>query len=139
MYIRLRRNWLFILYRLELGHSPTSSALIITLNYLIYEEDTMNYFKSILLFLLVTLAACGGGGSGTPSVSQGKFIDAAVEGITYTSGTLTGLTDRQGNFSYQAGQSVTFSIGGIILGTVSGSAIITPIQLVTGNWCDKSI
>lgn len=92
----------------------------------------MNYFKSILLFLLVTLAACGGGGSGTPSVSQGKFIDAAVEGITYTSGTLTGLTDAQGNFSYQSGQPVTFSIGGIVLGTVSGSAIVTPVQLVSG-------
>lgn len=102
----------------------------------------MNYFKLILLFLILTITACGGGGgSSTPSTSQGKFIDAAVEGITYTSGTLTGVTDAQGNFSYQAGQSVTFSIGGITLGTVSGSAIITPVQLVTGatNQMDPTV
>ena len=105
------------------------------------EGKEMNYFKLVLLFLSVTLAACGGGGGGAPSASQGKFIDAAVEGITYTSGTLTGLTDAQGNFSYQAGQPVTFSIGGITLGTVSGSAIITPIQLVTGatNQFDSTV
>ena len=90
---------------------------------------TMNFLKLILLSL--TLIACGGGGS-APSISQGQFIDAAVEGMTYTSGTKTGLTDAQGNFSYQTGQSVTFSIGGINIGTVSGSAIITPVQLVSG-------
>lgn len=92
----------------------------------------MHNFKIFLLFILVTITACGGGGSSAPSTLQGKFIDAAVEGITYTSGTLTGLTDAQGNFSYQPGQPVTFSIGGITLGSVSGSAIITPVQLVSG-------
>lgn len=89
-----------------------------------------NYLNSILLFLIFTLTACGGG-SGTATVSEGKFIDSAVEGITYTSGNQTGLTDATGLFSYETGKTVTFSIGGIVIGTVSGTAIVTPVQLVT--------
>ena len=91
---------------------------------------------SALFILAFAVSSCGGGGGGggttTPTTSQGKFIDAAVEGITYTSGSLTGTTSADGTFSYQTGQSVTFSIGGITLGTVSGSSIITPVQLVSG-------
>ena len=94
------------------------------------------YILPILLFLTLGLNGCGGGGGGggitTPTTSQGKFIDAAVEGITYTSGSLSGITSADGSFSYQTGQSVTFSIGAITLGTVSGSSIITPVQLVAG-------
>jgi len=90
-----------------------------------------NAFLLPFLFVLtLTLNACGGsGGGGAP---KGQFIDAAVEGITYTSGSITGETDANGFFSYEAGQTVTFSIGGIVLGTVTGSAIITPVQLING-------
>ena len=87
----------------------------------------------VLIFLAMAMSACGGGGGGSssdPTVSQGRFVDAAVEGITYTSGGQTGLTDVNGTFSYETGQPVTFSIGGITIGTVTGSAIITPVQLV---------
>lgn len=96
------------------------------------------FTRSIYLLpalLTLTISACGGGGnsgSTSPATSQGQFVDATVEGITYTSGTLTGTTDVNGNFSYQPGQPVTFSVGDIVLGTISGSAIITPVQLVAG-------
>ena len=98
--------------------------------------------KSYLRILILCLSAgfliaCGGGGSDSGSDSgsatqTGTFVDAAVEGLTYTSGSLTGETDALGTFSYETGQPVTFSVGGITIGTVSGSAIITPVQLVTG-------
>ena len=95
------------------------------------------YTYTILLILAFAVSSCGGGGgaattSSSPTTSQGKFIDAAVEGITYTSGSITGTTSADGSFSYQTGQSVTFSIGGITLGSVSGSSIVTPVQLVSG-------
>ncbi len=92
------------------------------------------YSLPALLILALTISACGGGGSGSTgsTPSQGKFVDTTVDGITYKSGTLTGVTDVNGTFSYQSGQPVTFSVGGIVLGTVSGSAIITPVQLVAG-------
>lgn len=89
----------------------------------------------LLVFAFFALTACGGGGGGGgggPAVGQGQFIDAAVEGISYTSGGESGLTDASGTFSYETGKSVTFSIGGIQLGTVSGKTIITPVNLVAG-------
>jgi len=93
-----------------------------------------NHFKLIFLFLALTITACGGGGGGsttpTATVSEGKFIDSAVEGMTYTSGAQSGLTDATGLFSYETGKTVTFSIGDIVIGTVSGTAIVTPVQLI---------
>ena len=88
------------------------------------------YFFPVFIFALV-VGACGGGGGGA-TTSQGQFVDAAVEGITYTSGGKTGVTDVNGNFSYATGGQVTFSVGGIVLGTVNGSAIVTPVQLIAG-------
>jgi len=92
------------------------------------------YFYLGLLILSFSLSSCGGGAAtpAAPTTSQGKFIDAAVQGITYTSGGTTGLTGADGSFTYENGQSVTFSIGGITIGTASGNAIVTPVQLVSG-------
>jgi len=93
------------------------------------------YILPVLLFLTLGLNGCGGGGGGgstTPTTSQGKFIDAPAEGITYTSGSTTGETTADGTFTYETGKTVTFSIGGVILGTASGRSIITPVQLVSG-------
>lgn len=81
-----------------------------------------------------TLAACGGGSS--PSASLGTtnvatFIDSAVEGLAYKSASRSGLTDRNGNFPYSPGETVTFSIGNMVLGsvTVTGNKV-TPLQIV---------
>ena len=89
-------------------------------------------FSFLSLISIFILTACGGGGGSTPTatVSKGKFIDSAVEGIAYTSGSQSGLTDATGLFSYEDGKTVTFSVGGIVIGSVNGSAIITPVQLV---------
>ena len=82
--------------------------------------------------------ACGGGGgssgSGTQAnlekVSTGTFIDSSVEGITYTSGNLSGVTDASGTFYYVPGEMVSFSIGGLSLGEVPGSDMVTPADLL---------
>lgn len=93
------------------------------------------YFNSAFLLLTLVLTACGGGGGAAPvaTVSQGKFIDSAVEGMTYTSGKETGLTNTEGLFSYETGKTVTFSIGDIVIGTANGSATVTPLQLFIGS------
>lgn len=100
------------------------------------------YVLPVLFFLLLGLTSCGGGGGGGggggdtgtgTTTQQGKFIDTAVEGIAYTSGSLSGFTGPNGEFEYESGQDVTFSIGDIIIGTVSGSATITPVQLILNN------
>lgn len=92
-----------------------------------------NNFKIyFFLMLMATLALGGCGGNSVTATSEGQFIDAAVEGIAYTSGGQTGFTDANGRFTYENGQSVTFSIGDIVIGSASGKAIVTPVDLVAG-------
>jgi len=86
--------------------------------------------------LAATLAACGGGsspgaGSVTPQVAT--FIDSAVEGLAFKSASRSGLTDRNGNFPYTKGETVTFSIGNMVLGSVTPTGNkVTPLQIVPG-------
>lgn len=83
------------------------------------------------------LVACGGGGSGTTAAAAnvtGKFVDAATKGLGYKCGagnSVTGTTDATGSYTCPAGQPVTFSVGGIDIGTVSTPlAVVTPLELV---------
>ena len=81
-----------------------------------------------------TLAACGGGNSSSDTASKtGYFIDSAVQGLQYKSGSHSGVTDSNGAFQYEEGQPVTFSIGSLELGsvTVSNSRVF-PVDLVAG-------
>ncbi len=86
--------------------------------------------------LLLTLTACGGGGSdsatatATETVSTGVFIDSAVEGLQYETATQSGTTNSLGEYDYLAGETVTFSIGGIVLGSTIAGPVVTPLSLV---------
>lgn len=108
---------------------------------------------------LLLVAGCGGGAEdeeddpGTPgpqgpgwsqppappappaagSTNTGVFRDANVQGLDYTSGTLTGVTGADGRFQYQQGQQVTFRIGGVTLGSFQGQPFITPLHLPTSS------
>ncbi|WP_211235842.1 immunoglobulin-like domain-containing protein [Psychromonas aquimarina] len=56
---------------------------------------------------------------GTAPVQQGVFIDGIVSGLSYkTSSGMTGLTGENGEFNYLAGDTVTFTIGNIVLGSM---------------------
>ena len=69
------------------------------------------------------LVACGGGTSTSappqnppPTTLTGTFIDSPVANIGYRTDSIApDATDSQGQFSYLAGESVTFSIGDIDL------------------------
>jgi hypothetical protein len=69
-----------------------------------------------------------GGDTGTPgALSQGVFVDAAVAGLTFTtSSDVNGVTDSEGRYQYRVGDTVTFSLGDLQLGTVPGQGIVTP-------------
>lgn len=80
-----------------------------------------------------------GGNSAAPGGVTGAgilLVDAPVQGISYTSGNTTATTGADGSFTYEVGNTVTFMLGDIVLGTVTPSssttAIITPVELVTG-------
>ena len=85
------------------------------------------------VFVLLGLSACGGGSSSTTPdaiTATGKFIDAPVEGLKYVSGGHNGFTGASGEFTYEVGQSVTFSVGGVVVGQALGANVVTPIDLV---------
>ena len=91
-----------------------------------------------LLGLVVPMfAACGGGGGGSteppriqppPVTEVGVFIDSPVEGITYQSGSnAPGTTNAEGMFVYEVGQTLSFSVGGVRLGSLpDGKSLVTP-------------
>lgn len=100
--------------------------------------------SSILLGL--ALSACGGGGEdpiptppvGTPppvvtppepTTYTGTFIDSAVEGLSYKTATQEGTTNASGEFIYQLGETVVFSIGGIKFPAVDVKAVLTPLDI----------
>lgn len=96
---------------------------------------------------VLLLSACGGGGgsdstnagTGTPPAtptpttpSTGIFEDAVVSGLSYQTPTRSGTTNAAGEYDYLPGESVTFSIGGITLGSSLAGPVVTPLSLVNG-------
>ncbi len=89
----------------------------------------------VIISLFLLLSACSSGGGNSPdnnATQSGVFIDSPVEGLSYASATLNGTTDADGTFSYETNETVTFSIGDITLGSTSGAAVITPVDMVNG-------
>ena len=117
-------------------------------------------YKKLVLFVAAALFAgalssCGGGGSDgtdpspkpppqvTPSLPaggiMGQFKDANVEGLEYrTSGGRTGVTDSEGMFICEEDGTVTFSIGGVEIGTSDCKLVVTPVDLVPGGSLDSA-
>lgn len=97
------------------------------------------FSRLVLASTIAVLSACGGGGgsgnSGSSTPAQtGTLTDSAVAGVQYsTSGGSSGTTDAQGQFRYNAGETVTFKLGGLTLGTVTATGTITPIELATAS------
>jgi hypothetical protein len=83
----------------------------------------------------VGLTSCGGddGESGSTSF-RGQLTDAPINGVYYeTSSGLKGKTREEGYFYYRKGDTVTFKIGKVTLGSVEGQGLVTPIELAKGN------
>ena len=93
-------------------------------------------FNGLLITSFSALVACGGGsgsGSTTPlATKQGVFVDSVVSGVAYSTQSKSGVTDANGNYDYVEGETVTFSIGGIVLGTATAGPVVTPLSLVSG-------
>ncbi|MDT8990024.1 hypothetical protein RQP54_04040 [Curvibacter sp. APW13] len=84
----------------------------------------------LLTAIAFALTACGGGGS---SALSGVFTDAEVANVEYeTSSGLRGNTDAAGRYQYREGDTVTFRIGGLVLGSGPAKGTVTPIDLVGG-------
>lgn len=67
------------------------------------------------------------------SLERGLFIDSGVEGMSFDTDTLSGLTDNQGVFRYRPNEIIEFSIGELTLPPVRAKSILTPIDLANGS------
>jgi len=97
----------------------------------------MSFRALIVSLLMITvLSGCGGGSSGSSSNNQptsnvgslntGFWQDLHPENLTYTTNSVSGVTDSNGKFNYkcpiQGCEGVTFSLGGIIIGSSIGQS-----------------
>jgi para-nitrobenzyl esterase len=62
----------------------------------------------------------------------GMFQGIPIEGLSYKTHTLSGVMDKKGQFRYNTGESVVFSIGKLILGETLGKETISLIDIVPG-------
>jgi len=93
---------------------------------------------SLATIAILSLSGCGSSSSdGTPTstetptvIKSGTFIDSKVQGVEYSTATQSGITDENGTFKYQDGETVTFKIGGINLGTTKGNEVVTPLDIL---------
>ena len=93
----------------------------------------------ILVPFAIGLAACGdnnessGTGGSREQLSgstTGILTDAAISGVNYsTSSKKVGVTDENGRYNYDHGDTVEFMLGSLSLGKVKATAIVTPINL----------
>ncbi|MBN1381845.1 MAG: carboxylesterase family protein [Deltaproteobacteria bacterium] len=63
---------------------------------------------------------------------QGVFLDSVVQGLFYTTPTLSGTTGPDGTFRYYPGEGVCFYVGypgGIFLGEAPGQPVVTPVEV----------
>jgi hypothetical protein len=79
----------------------------------------------------VLLAGCGGSDNEPARTPvTGVFLDGAVENLDYVAGSAAkAATTAKGEFNCYAGDTVSFSVGGIALGSATCAATITPLQL----------
>ena len=87
--------------------------------------------RTLSLVLIATLTACGGGGGGS-SATSGQIVDSLVQGLQYTSGSNSGLTDANGRFQASPGADITFRVGDITLGTLSARDVLNIVDLIDG-------
>ncbi len=99
------------------------------------KKNGASVLKNLICLSAVVVFGIGcssGGSSDSPVEMSGNFIDSAVEGLDYETPTKSGITDVDGFFEYQQGESITFSIGDLVLGECKGQEILTPIEIVYG-------
>ena len=100
--------------------------------------------KELLLVASCFLIGCGGGGGSTsepapvpapappppePTTLTGIFVDAAVEGLAFETASQSGFSNADGEFTYQQGEQIKFSIGAIEFPEISATDLITPFEL----------
>jgi penicillin amidase len=116
---------------------------------------TINSLKKMILFsgmaisllMLVFMSGCAENDQADFEILTGRFVDSPVGGLGYRTETQEGKTDSEGRFNYVYGETISFFIGDIILGTpnvpipTDENVVMTPKSLVPGaaDYTDDSV
>ena len=64
----------------------------------------------------------------------GVLSDAPVQGVAFTTSSgIVGTTNPQGQFNYNAGDTISFKLGAVELGNLPAASLVTPLELAAGN------
>ncbi len=101
--------------------------------------DFMRPLAAILIMNAALILPGCGTGSGPervpatpPAPLVGVLVNSPVEGATFSTATQSGTTNASGEFLYFAGEVITFTVGGIELGSLPAGPLLTPVEL-TGS------
>lgn len=88
--------------------------------------------------LALLLLGCGGPteNTGRPVTGSesGTLVDAPVQGVSYsTTSGVEGVTGSGGTYAYNPDDIVTFRLGGLTLGSIAATGILTPIDVANGS------
>ena len=104
--------------------------------------------KSLGLQTIVTtifglsLIGCGGGSSSdntspTSTVKEAQLIDSAIQGVDYTTNSLSGITDESGTFQYNSTDTtITFKVGSLTLADFNLSKLNSDNKLLPADIFD---
>lgn len=104
-------------------------------------------FLAVSMGLVFSMSGCGGGGGDTPETLTGVFEDSRVIGLNYQTASGSGVTNSRGEFQYQTGETITFSLGDILLGSTTGGSNLNTFNIgdsferdsTTGEYTDIRI
>jgi para-nitrobenzyl esterase len=88
---------------------------------------------ALLVASLAAVLALNACGSDDDEGQTGTFIDSPVAGLNVV-GSISGTsaTNAAGQFNYTAGETLSFSIGNLALGSGTGAAVLTPLSITSG-------
>ncbi len=87
----------------------------------------------LALSLAIGLPCCGGGGGGGgdgPPI--GTLSGVSIEGLVYETPTQQGHTGASGEYTYMPGETITFRVGTLDLGSVPAGGSLTLLDLCPG-------
>ncbi len=82
-----------------------------------------------LLGVAVCMATIACGGTSGDSIREGVFVDSPVEGLRFEAPGREGFTDAEGTFLYDSGDTVSFFVGDIPIGSVRGAREISILDI----------
>ncbi|MEN7341633.1 MAG: hypothetical protein AAAFM81_01775 [Pseudomonadota bacterium] len=104
---------------------------------------------SLYVGIGVLMSGCGGGGGEeavalppvpepppVSDITEGVFKDSNVGGLSYVSGSQSGVTTEEGRFTCETGGTITFSIGAVTLGTADCATLLSPASLIGDGTLD---